>query len=262
MTDEELNNLDVRLTVSSNPGVAMEAAPRLLAEVRRLREEVAASRWSAWLLAWQAIGHTAAGVFAVDLALNAPPRSVCAHCQAEHEVESGAMAAHVRACPSNPLAQEVAAFKAEASLRDIAAVGVDKVNADIVAALKAEVARATDNARMFARAADTEKGNAAGFRAEVARLAGVAREACDVADRAIEANEILPSTNSEHIATLRASIPTPDPAAFVAAVDAYGQWCGTIGSSLATGGTARFLADCERERDAARAALLKLGGVR
>ena len=86
--------------------------------------------------------------------------------------------------------------------------------------------------------------------------------ACDVADRAIEANEILPSTNSEHIATLRASIPTPDPAAFVAAVDAYGQWCGTIGSSLATGGTARFLADCERERDAARAALLKLGGVR
>ena len=161
------------------------------------------------------------------------------------------------------LREEVAAFKAEASLHDIAAVGVDKVNADIVATLKAEVAR----------------------------LAGVAREACDElisCATTLHGEDIDPDGDiaDGHLAAakrLRASIPTPDPAAdpmgdpslgvgdpcvdpraaaFVDALDAYGQWCGTIGASLATGGTARFLADCERERDTYRAALLKLGGAR
>lgn len=102
----------------------------------------------------------------------------------------------------------------------------------------------------------------AASQAEVARLAGVAREACDNLRHSGGCDSMDDGPCDCYIAALRASIPTPGPAAFVAAVDAYGQWCGTIGASLATGGTPRFLADCERERDTYRAALLALGGVR
>ena len=145
-----------------------------------------------------------------------------------------------------------------------------------MAALKAEVARATDNARMFARAADTEKGNAAGFRAEVARLAGLAREACDALAEASEwnadnvASSIKVTLGGERqyladcgddIANLRAAIPTPDPAAFVAAVERIGQaraeW-----SRLDHDADEDEAVRLHTEMLAARDALLALGGAR
>jgi len=242
VTDEELAAIEaaaellVRVTQAGFAAVKMERAfatlrdrtPSLVAEVRRLREEVAASRWSAWLLAWQAIGHTAAGVFAVDIALNTPSgRDVCAHCQAEHDVESGAMAAHVRACPSNPMVQEAAALKAE------------------VARLREDAHARAERLMFVAKERDAAQ-------AEVVRLAGVAREACDVAT-ALDNVAGYDGRNAK-IKALRSAIPTPDPAAFVAAVDAYGK--AERDCNVGRGGKATEI------RDDARAALLALGGVR
>ena len=78
------------------------------------------------------------------------------------------------------------------------------------------------------------------LRAEAARLAAVATEACDVA-------------------ALRAAIPTPDRAAVVAAVNAYGEAARLHGVTAGNGAWDRLCADKEKA-DAARAALLALIG--
>lgn len=118
---------------------------------------------------------------------------------------------------------------------------------------KAEVERLTNDAAAFTSCNRARQA----AEAEVARLASVATEACDVADRAIgdlRNDERRVLRDGERIARLRASIPAPDPAAFVAAVDAYGR--AERDCNVSRGGKATEI------RNAARAALLALGGGR
>ncbi len=88
-------------------------APDLLADLRDAltasEAECARLRWTAWLLMWQAVGCAHSEAVVVEMYVDAMEnrRNVCAHCQAAHDVPSGAMAAHVRACEKNPLVGEI-----------------------------------------------------------------------------------------------------------------------------------------------------------
>jgi predicted nucleic acid-binding Zn-ribbon protein len=99
-----------------------------------------------------------------------PPRAVCAHCQSERDVESGAMAAHVRTCERNPMVAEMA------DLRTALAIAAQeyRTSYDTVRASLEAVAKERDEARADLRAhreaLDMCKEERAVFQAAVADL--------------------------------------------------------------------------------------------
>jgi len=135
--------------------------------------------------------------------------------------------------------------------------------AEEVAALKAEVARLHDDAHARVERLMFVAKERAAAQAEVARLAGLAREACDVADGLLWSAPMEAKVSGiARVNALRAAIPAPDPAAFVAAVDAYGEAARRYGVTAGNGEPWERLCADKEKADAARAALLALGGVR
>ncbi len=133
-----------------------------------------------------------------------------------------------------------------------------------VAALKAEVARLKSDAHAAVERLLLATKERRAAEAEAQRLAVLAREACDALDHAHECSSVLDDDGQRtgcdcFLGALRASIPTPDPAAFVEAVDEFGDACYELGD--ADHDDTR-LASIRDRRYAARAALLALGGVR
>lgn len=112
------------LQLSQNSVVAHEAIDELRKAGRAAAagrfearlHDIDAARRRAWLRMWGDIAvaheHTIAMLHLGADYVEEHRRAVCASCLAPHDVESGAMAAHVRACPSNPMVAELAALRA------------------------------------------------------------------------------------------------------------------------------------------------------
>jgi len=235
VTDEELAEIGDVLAEYGH--IYEHTAAPLLAEVRRLREEVAAlldDRAHAWRDDCR------------DTMLLGRLAELTAQRDFAHEKSA------TRDRLLSERAEEVAALKAEVAAAETRMVEV----------LRIDPIREVDGTRGIRVLTDLVCGDLIQSRAEVARLAGLAREACENLRHMGTCGVLSGNRCDCYVADLRSAIPAPDPAAFVAAVDAYGEAARRYGVTAGNGEPWERLCADKEKADAARAALLALGGVR